>query len=873
MGLFYAELKREAKAKPSRPPSARPGVHIPITLMNLAGCSACPRDASAKRLTTPKMLPEGPKSAQLYLLAQEPTESEDAFGKGWTCDAAKAVLSKLPRDLAKGARTGYVVQCAVPGGSDGRPGVQEVECCRGRVESDIERAAPELIVGVGDAPLRWATGLTNAAADLRGALVPVRIGKHACWYMPVAYPAWASRKPGRRKSEHELALEHDLAAAAARMLSDGMPPPEVLRPPYDAGIEYITGREPGDLQRLEEGLLWCRSQPAVGLDIETNGFHPHQLDDPHVWTAAMGTFERTLAFSLDHPDGWGTETRRRKVWELFGQAVLLTGRKRCHHVGFEQEWMAYFLGNQILRMTEWDDTMAMSHTFDERRGTHSLDVQCRLEFGFFLKDQSRVDVTTPDWIERFSISDVLRYNGMDTKWAYRLADVYLDRIADDQRATNVYERKVRTAPTLVLMSDRGLPMDFACAESQLHSLNDRCGALEKRIAGTPEVRQYARRFGTFSPTNPDHVLQLMRDVCDRPEVQRTDREGNEKWTSNEEVLGLMPASEVPSASLILEHRALTRCKTTYVLPVVQRKSIGPDGRLHGTYSSMTAISGRLSSELHNWPKRQHREVRQIVTAEPGGWFVAADQGQIEFRVAGMLSEDRNVVKYSWTGYDVHKYWAERMVQEYGPIKDWVVSEFKVDWDEKGIKTLRQEAKNGWVFPQIFGSTTDSCAARLHLPEDVAAALGAEFWDEFAGVKAWQERLIRAYEKNLYVETAGGIRRRGPHTRNELINHPIQGTAAELVIESMNAISERALEDDDIELQPVFNGHDDLSFLISDETLEQKIAIITHEMCKPRFDYVIVPLIVEVSVGPNWYELEEIGKYSSADLFNLRNPFA
>ena len=80
-----------------------------------------------------------------------------------------------------------------------------------------------------------------------------------------------------------------------------------------------------------------------------------------------------------------------------------------------------------------------------------------------------------------------------------------------------------------------------------------------------------------------------------------------------------------------------------------------------------------------------------------------------------------------------------------------------------------------------------------------------------------------------------------------------------------------LEEDD-NLQPSLNVHDDLSFWIVDEQLEDSITIITHEMCMPRFDFINVPLIVEVSVGPRWNELQEIAKYSSADLFNLRNPF-
>ena len=111
------------------------------------------------------------------------------------------------------------------------------------------------------------------------------------------------------------------------------------------------------------------------------------------------------------------------------------------------------------------------------------------------------------------------------------------------------------------------------------------------------------------------------------------------------------------------------------------------------------------------------------------------------------------------------------------------------------------------------------------------------------------------------------------SKNELINHPIQGTEADIVLEAMNALSERSQLDDDPSLQPAFMGHDDLSFFLPDRGLEDRIEIIAREMCKPRFDWINVPLIVEVSVGARWHELKEVQVYRSNELYNLRNPYA
>ena len=872
MGLFFNNLRKEARVDKPRPRSARGGGHIPIEALGKLGCSVCPRDG--RRLTTPKMAPSGAEHPLLYLLGNNPTHEEDESGVNWSGIAARAVMSKIPRGFAgRHVRVGNIVQCAPEGAEEERaPGPHEQECCRPRVVSDIERSRPAVVVGMGDEALHWATGLPRSALTFRGTPIAARFGSHECWYVPIIYPNYTKGKARQRVSEYELAVGHDVLAAVA-LAESGRAAPTTHRAPYDTGIACITGREQGDMARLEGALHSLVSSGLPhGFDIETNGLRPYQLTDPRIWTAAVGTFGGVVAFSVEHEDGWGTETRIRRVRGMLGDYIAQSGRKRCHNVAFEQEWSAYFYGNGILRRTEWEDTMAMAHALDERKGTKSLDVQVRARFGFFLKAQSRVDVSLPDWARRFKLEEILRYNGLDSKWTDRLADELLSDLCGDPRAMALYGRFERTAPTLVLMSARGLPADLGYARGITADMDARIAAVEERGSRTPELREYARRVGRFEWTNPDHALALMRDICGRDEVARDQRDGTVKWTSDEEALESIPRSEVPSAALIVEHRGLTRNKTTYLGPLLEGKMTGPDGMLHWDYSQLHTITGRLNSTAHNWPKHKHREVRGVVFAPPGHWIVAADYGQIEFRVAGMLSGDDNIIKYSWTGYDVHGYWAQRIVDEYPRVKDRIVAEYEIDWDEKGLKTLRQEAKNGWVFPQLFGSTTESCAGRMGIPDDVASVLGREFWDEFKGARRWQLRTIAGYEKNLYVETLGGFRRRGPTTVNELVNMPIQGTAFEIVAAGMNAISERSELEGDESLHPAFNGHDDLSFVLPDDGLEARIAIIAEEMCRPRFDYVNVPLIVEVSVGPRWHRLEEVARYSSEVLFNLRNPY-
>ena len=867
MAFFFNEAKAEGPKKAVKPKAGRKA-DIPIASLRELGCSVCPRNED-QSLQHPKIAPTGTRKPSIYLLGTHPNDDDDRAGSHWNGLMGAEIYDKFGKNfMYDEVRSGYLSQCA------GDQTVIEIECCRNRVVSDIEKYQPLVVVGIGDMPLQWATGAAANAMASRGSFFPVKIGTHVCWYYSLLFPNYINKKKQYGPNEYEITFAHDIQRVKDFVRGGRPPAPDYRTAPYDTGIELITGNEPKDMQRLEKALADLASEPLSAVDIETNGLRPFMLPSPKIWTAAVGTFNRVVSFAIDHPEGWGTDARRSRVLALFNEYLLYSGRKAVHNLAFELEWFNFFFGPDMLYRTEWDDTMAIADTLDERGGTKSLDYQCRLMFGFSLKSLSNLDSSR---IVEYPVKQVLKYNGLDSKWTDALRDARMPSINEDPKYRADYERKIRLAPSLVLTEAKGMPVDFEYAAKQKEVLEASIIRLEKQIKRTAEVKEYETRFGPFSPTNSDHVLKLMKEVCQRDEVRVEDQRAKTiRWTTDEEALSKIPAKEVPSAAMILEHRGVSKLSGTYVDPILTRKIVCPDDLVRAKYSSMRAVTGRLAAEdpnIQNWPKRKFKEIRGIIAARKGQKMVALDYGQIEFRVVGMASGDRNLVKACWDGYDVHKFWAQRMVDLYPPIIDRIVEEFKVDWDEKGLKTLRQEAKNMWVFPQLFGASVRSCADNLHLPEYVAEDLAAEFWDEFADAKRWQEKLLKSYEKNLYVETLGGHRRRGPMSKQEIINMPIQGTAAEIVTTAMSALSELAYQEGNPNLQPNLNVHDDLSFFIREAEVYISMDQIAHEMCKHRFDYINVPLVVEASVGDRWDTLKEVKVYRSNEVFNLENPYA
>lgn len=880
MSFFYQQTKAQA-ARVRTVKSGKPN-GIPTDTLQQMGCGGCPRN-SDRSLRNPKIKPSMAEYPLIYLLDDAPSAEDDRNGEFFTDRKHKVLLNQIPaRVFERDVRLGALTQCF--SSDPEKTALVAGTCCRSRVVADIEETKPVVVIGIGPHVLQWATGLGGGVGIRRGRLIATRIGEHACWFMAIPNSDWIASKKGKyRKSEHELVYEHDLKWIQ-RLLDDGLGYPEMPEGPVDAGIEYITGQDGKDLERLEDAFHSMLQLPSVAIDFETNALKPTSLTDPKLYLASIGTFDKTYAFCLDHPEGWLTPQKRRRAWGAFGEFLLYSNQKIAHNLHLEHSWASHFFGPEIMRRSEWADSMAQAHTLDERSGTLNLDDNIRYEFGFFLKAESSVDpvrlLEYPLLPGNAPRRSSMRYNGLDTKWTHALFHKRKHLIEQNPKYKAEYDRKVRLCSTLVMTEEKGLPVDLAYAQEMSDKFTKEAKVLEGKISRCPEVKKFEARFHRFDPGNPDQVFKLMREICKRDEVvvaADSRRGSEERETTGTDVLSKIPKDEVPSAHMILELRQVEKLLSTYVAPILDGKLISPDGLIHATYNSMRTVTGRLAAtdpNVQNYPKRKYAEIRGVICAPEHHIFMAADYGQVEARVIGMASEDKNLVKYLWTGYDIHGYWADRILKEEPAWKDYLIGMFGVNGDDmKLIRKLgRQEAKNKWVFPQFFGSSFRSCSQDLGISMDVAEDLANEFWDEFQGVKKWQDKLLQFYEKNLYVETLTGRRRRWAMTKNEIINMPIQGTASDIVTEAMMALSERSLLEGNPHLQPNLNVHDDLSGLPPIEGLTDHIHEVVTEMCKPRFDFINVPLIVEVSTGARWNELKEVGVFRSDELFSIPNPF-
>jgi uracil-DNA glycosylase family 4 len=847
---------------------------LPVELLHKQGCNVCPLNKA--QLISPKMEPTGAsqKKCVVYILGEAPGADEDQNGEQFVGKSGQLLRSNLPRAWSSRIRWNNTIRCRPPNNRDPHP--VEVECCRPLQHNDIEASKPLVIIGAGNVPLSWTIPGANSIMLWRGRLVPVKIGKHVCWYYPIIHPSAILRTGanGRKyKHENHVEFERDLRSLFDLLDEEALPDPVYVDSGYDDGIDVLLDGSEKGFAKLKRKLREYEREKVIAFDYETTGFDPYFSDSRILTTAVASKRLGTFAFPLDYPDFWHTRELHERVQKMFKRFLRRSGTKVCHNAKFEQEWTGKMFGERVLRKSKWGDTQALAYILDSRKGGLSLDVLTRMHFGFWLKELCPINY---DKILQEPLDKLLKYNALDSKWTLALYQALRSNVrhaGDDQ--LDVYRLLMRSSTTLAISQIRGIPLDTNEAAKLERTYTRKVARIERRFKKSRGCKRFVKRYGKQpSLTSTDDMGALFKDVLKISEVVRDDG----SVTTADDVLSHLDRENHPEAHMLLQYRSLTTVLSTFIVNV-PKQNLFPDGKLHTDYNHLLTATMRLSSSnpnLQNFPKRKYKEVRRMVRAPEGKRLVAADYGQIEARIIAMASEDKNFVKALWTGYDVHGYWAKRAVETdplclyrlgivrlpEGKSRKWGVGKCREEAQSKDVmKRLRDHMKNGWVFPLFFGSSLKSAAGNIHIHVEDAGGMYDEFWAEYSGVRKWQRAQLSFYEKHGYSRSLIGFRRYGPLGYNEIINNPIQSTAAAFIHEANNRLSESGM-------QSVMNIHDDLSFLLDaydgEPGYDTEVLQIARTMCGLDYDFINVPLVVEVTSGPSWYEQNDIGKYVSTD---------
>jgi len=878
MGFFYQNTKATAK-------KSKKGLDNLQELAYAQGCKACPLNkptAGLPKLNSPKMKPTGFEKTSsigffgpIYILGEAPGEDEDYQGIQFIGRSGQILRMALENvfneDLDQFIRWNNCARCRprTAKGSNRAPTELEVECCRKSIEDDILQYKPAVIVAFGNIPLKWCLGVEGITM-WRGRFVPISIRGFKTWLYPMIHPSYILRGKNKKDDPWEATFNRDIERLKDWLLQEKRPKPEVVASNLDEGIVTVLGEKEEDLETIKEALDYFKTKKDVALDIETIGLRPFDLvgpfkKEPRMLSVAIGTDEEVIAFPLDHPKAWNVPDKPVLIETLFNileDFLYTSGTKIVHNLKFELEWFHHRFGPGVLYETEWTDTQAMSYLLNERTNKqtklHSLDSVCLLLFGIKVKRESTVDRDQD--LSQFPLDDLLRYNGRDAKYTYKACHMMLPKLGDAR--LDILNLLNKTAKTLVRSQYQGICLNLDVVKTQKIKMENQITATLKKIYSCPEVKEFEKQFETeFKPTSSDHLVVLFRDILGLDQVKKTSKEG---YSTDHTVLEQFAGQGIKSAEYSIQLREQSKLYSTYIEPAPTW--ISRDGIVHTQYNHLGTGTGRLSSSnpvnVQNFPNKKGAWVREMVCAPPGKVMVAFDQGQIEARCIAMASHDPIFSEAIKNDYDIHKEWAINILKLYPRI---VGARNFAEVTDAHIKFVRKRAKNELVFPWFYLAGVYSVGHSLGLPDRIVEKLYDEFWQMFAGVKKWQEEMIEFYNKHGYVLTLTGRKRHEPLDLSMIVNSPIQGTASDIVVESGNRTDEMAYEMKRDDLIYVLEIHDDLTYYLYEDRLEQDIPLMAEQLVKPVWPFINdIPLSVECKVGRDWFHMEEVAVYRTGD---------
>lgn len=843
MGLLFGTSGTQAASARNRPSD---------DLLRQLGCRACPLNRAD--IQSPKMPASGSDQPLVLILGEAPGEVEDQEGRQFVGPSGEFLRPYIPGRLRNKIRYNNAINCHPKWDRD--PTKVEIECCRPRLEVDIEQTKPEAIFGLGAFALTWAD--KPSGIELwRGRRFPIRVGKHVCWYYPMRHPSFIlhTKKRNGFKSDDEIAFGLDFRRAIADVEA-GLPEPVVHTAEFARrNITTLTGRSSKDFSYLLEFLDYAAGCDVAGVDNETQNLRPYNKDSC-ILTRAVSVADETVAFAWRHPEaGWSTEqfAKLEKAWVRF---LKSEAEKAVHNAAFEMEWDCFFYGRELAHEVLWKDTQTQAYVLDERVGDHKPGALA-LEFISLQHFGINIKKLTPGLNKQRMVdeplSKLLPYNAIDAKYHRLNYDVQNQRIRDEG-LVEVYQEKLRQVPTVVLTQLKGMPTNKVATKRLNDEYTDKIKNIEERLRAIPELgTQFQRIAGhSFNPGSGPDVIILLRDILKTREGQPTD----DGWSTKENVLSKI---DHPAPKGVLEYRKATKLKSTYIEPLMPgAPTMYDDGLVHTNLGTTLTETGRLNSEdpnLQNIPVRspEGRKVRRQFESKIVASF---DYGQIDARIIACGSRDVSYCKALWEGYDIHAEWARRLALHHPSL----VGGRKFVDDKAVMKVFRDKIKNIWVFALFYGAALRTTAGRFGVDDDVLRPLYDQFWKVFSGVRDWQEVLIKQFEDLGYIQLLGGLRRRAPLGRGQIINSGVQGATNRIVMHAMNRLSQTG----DPLLQANMQIHDDLLYFFNSERdYEDSVPRIVKVMLDGRhFDWFCVPLIVELKDGPNWQDMKPVGDFAS-----------
>ena len=448
-----------------------------------------------------------------------------------------------------------------------------------------------------------------------------------------------------------------------------------------------------------------------------------------------------------------------------------------------------------------------------------------------------------------AIEEAAPYGAADADMTLRLVPP-LKKEIEEKGLAKILDLEMPLIPVLSAMEQEGIGVDSDFFQKMSQELDVRLRQLEAQIheiAGEP-----------FNINSTQQMSDILFKKLGYPvEGLKKTRSGFYSTAAN--VLESLKATDQEKKTgmitSILEYRELGKLKSTYVdaLPELVNAE---DGRIHTSFNQTGAITGRIASSnpnLQNIPIRSEvgQQIRRGFVAKPEHIFLAADYSQVELRILAHVSQDAALLEAFRQDQDIHSTTAAAVYSI--PLEE-------VTYNQRRFA----KAVN---FGLIYGMGAFRLARDSELTLAEAENYIKDYFARFPGIQTYLEETKQKARDDGYVETLLGRRRyfqvfKGPQSgsnvqarlraEREAINHPIQGTAADIVKIAMLQLFDKLTAN--YQAKMLLQVHDELLLEVPLAELDAVRDLVIETMSHAfSLD---VPLKVDASTGHNWLELKD-----------------
>jgi len=404
----------------------------------------------------------------------------------------------------------------------------------------------------------------------------------------------------------------------------------------------------------------------------------------------------------------------------------------------------------------------------------------------------------------------------------------------------LFEIEMPLIRILFEMENRGVKIDTKLFKQISAEIKQEQEALKKSI--------FSKAGIDFNINSPQQLSKILFEKMDLPKTKRT----KTGYSTDSSVLFDL-APSFPIVQDVLRYREITKLQTTYLEPMLEKIQnskfkIQNSGRIHCQFNQTATSTGRLSSSnpnLQNIPIKGNlgKRIRQGFIAEPGNVLISADYSQIELRILAYVSGDERLIDAFIKGEDIHARTAASVYNK---------QENKVTEDERRVAKMVN-------YGLIYGLSDFGLASSLRINQDEARRIIDDFLGIHFQVAEWREKIVEQTKETGYAKTIFGRIRPFPgiFAQNRIIyesavraaiNHPIQGSAADIMKKAMIEIDQQ-MKKENFKGGMIIQIHDELLLEVNEKRVKQAREIVKEVMSQKYLGE--VPVEVNIGIGKNW----------------------